>query len=597
MTDKEPVVAATPPQDIEITGIVTPIVKAEPEYDEDNKLLKTERDLVQSNALDVEDNDLFSAFSTTHGRGTNIVQPTYLPFQLSLLTQQNNTLLQCVTAMEVNIDGTGYEIRRKDGKPAVDSDTEKIKQIREFFDEPYPYTSFVDIRRKLRRSVETTGNGYLEVIRSVDGDIIFLKWLDDNLTRLVRHEDDSPTLVESTVKRMGKDVTAKLSVFERRYAQVVGKKLIYFKQFGSKRKLDKYSGLWEDNPRGGPVAVGDEGTEVLHFTANKDVLTNYGVPRWINNIPSVLGSRKAEELNLEFFNHGGMPPVMFVIQGGSLSQQARESLNTYLASPAQNKQRGVIVELFSTSGDLNSASTVKVHVERFGAERQQDAMFMKYDDSTAQHVRMAFRLPPLLVGLAEGFNFATAIVSYMVAESQVFSPEREEFDGVINLMIMSEIAPDYVFRSIPVSLVDIANRLKALELSKDMTDPLVWLKEMNNATHMGLTMDKDYKSPSNRPESMPKQKAFESNDRLRQKKIQPPKPSKKSEDDVGHFAFDIRDGEIVAANEAFIEDITQTWRAHVSGETPLSEDVVTAIQTLTAGLNPEIKKVFQTLAE
>jgi hypothetical protein len=104
-------------------------------------------------------------------------------------------------------------------------------------------------------------------------------------------------------------------------------------------------------------------------------------------------------------------------------------------------------------------------VERFGADRMTDAMFQKYDDNTGQHVREAFRLPPLFVGKAQDYNFATAYTGYMVAEAQVFGPERVEFDNQINTTILRALgAKSYRYRSTPLTLTDVQNQLKALGL-------------------------------------------------------------------------------------------------------------------------------------
>jgi capsid portal protein len=49
------------------------------------------------------------------------------------------------------------------------------------------------------------------------------------------------------------------------------------------------------------------------------------------------------------------------------------------------------------------------------------------------------RLPPLFLGYAADYNFATAQTSYMVAEARVFEPERTEFDDLMNKTIIKEL--------------------------------------------------------------------------------------------------------------------------------------------------------------
>src|SRR5690606_20257571 len=104
-----------------------------------------------------------------------------------------------------------------------------------------------------------------------------------------------------------------------------------------------------------------------------------------------------------------------------------------------------VIETISTGGSLENASQVRVTVERFGAERQSDSMFEKYDERCEKRVRRAWRLPPLFVGASDDYNYASAFASYMHAEAQIFAPERAEFDEIINRTIMRELDPSGEF--------------------------------------------------------------------------------------------------------------------------------------------------------
>ena len=127
-------------------------------------------------------------------------------------------------------------------------------------------------------------------------------------------------------------------------------------------------------------------------------------------------------------------------------------------------------------------------VERFGSERQDDALFMKYDAASAEHVRMAFRLPPLFLGQPADYNRATAVVSYMVAEAQVFKPERDEFDGMFNSTVVAAMSDKYVIKSKPVTLFSTEDRLKALELVVNAVDQESLVDAVNDM--LGLELDR-----------------------------------------------------------------------------------------------------------
>ena len=239
------------------------------------------------------------------GEGSKrLVTPSYLPVNLSRISQQNNTMLQCIAAMETNIDGTGHDIVRRDGNAMTDADTAEASSMTGFFDSVYPGVSLLTLRRAVRRDVESTGNGYIEVVPDSGGNIGFLRRLDANLMYLVSL--GNPVMVTRTVSRGGVEVEGRVIVRERRFCMVAGTRKVFYREFGSTCELNLETGDWETEDK--PVPDDRKASQVLHLTAIPDVTTNYGVPRWINNIPAVLGSRKAEEVNLAYFDSGRGPP-------------------------------------------------------------------------------------------------------------------------------------------------------------------------------------------------------------------------------------------------------------------------------------------------
>jgi hypothetical protein len=141
---------------------------------------------------------------------------------------------------------------------------------------------------------------------------------------------------------------------------------------------------------------------------------------------------------------------------------------------------------------------VKVTVERFGAERMQDAMFQQYDKNTEDHVRASFRLPPLFTGRAQDYNFATALTGYMTAEAQVFGPERVEFDERMRWVIKALGVTKYTFKSKPMSLTNTDNQLKAIELA--LTQKIVDIEgavtALNTLTGLSLKYEKPAEPPA-----------------------------------------------------------------------------------------------------
>lgn len=440
-----------------------------------------------------------------------IIAPPYLPRQLESLVQTNNSLGACIDAMVTNVHETGFVIEYKDpakngpklktkektkapgGKPEkpvndnvqkADTPAEevdpKVKEVTQFFDEVWPGMSFQKLRKELGHDIERTGNGYIEVIRNLLGEVVMLRRMDPKLTRMCLLSAPNPAQI--VIRRGEKDVKVTVPMRYRRFVQSIGVDYVYFKEFGCPMLLHKKTGqLLAENKKAELIKEKALGSEVIHFVKTPDVETPYGVPQWVSQMPSVLGSRKAEEHNLDYFASGGVPPLMIFVHGGMMAQPAKDALQEFLASTPGAKQGAPVFEVIGTGGGVDSANAVRVTVERFGNERQKDSMFEMYDKRCEERVRRAWRLPPIFVGQAADYSFATAHASYAVGEAQVFKPERDEFDGVVNSTIMRELDPtgELVFRSKGVPVKDVEQQMKALDSVKEHLEPSHIVESIN----------------------------------------------------------------------------------------------------------------------
>jgi hypothetical protein len=82
---------------------------------------------------------------------------------------------------------------------------------------------------------------------------------------------------------------------------------------------------------------------------------------------------------------------------------------------------------------------MKIELRPLTNAQQNDALFGQYDERNHDKVGQSFRLPRLLRGDIRDFNRSTSDSALMFAEMQVFQPEREEFDFIINRKILSDM--------------------------------------------------------------------------------------------------------------------------------------------------------------
>lgn len=414
---------------------------------------------VNSTLLDSED-QFFQDYLRIQA-GPSLIAPPIAPERLERLVSENNALEPCIAAMVTNISCTGYELQPSKGSESdlTDEQKEKRQQLMDFLREVYPRKSFTTTRKQLRRDLHATGNSYTVLERTPFGELAFIRRAPSKSMRLIKLDDPVPVKIK--MNRMGKEVEFTAPRAERRYVQKIGTKLVYYKEYGAERDLHKITGKWHQP---GELDYKDRAHEIIHDKDIEDDRTPYGMPRWITQLPSVLGSRMAEEHNLAFFQSGGVPPIIVFISGGIASEQVMTTLNNYLSGGAKDKQRGVAVEV-PTSGDLNAEKAAAVQVERFGSQ-EADSTFETYDQKNEERVRRAFRLPGIFLGMADSYNFATAHASYVVAEAQVFAPERDEEDERLNMTIMREIDPEREWELVsnPLSVQDVNLQLRALQM-------------------------------------------------------------------------------------------------------------------------------------
>ncbi len=311
-------------------------------------------------------------------------------------------------------------------------------------------------------SGHSMGNAFLEVGRDEQGRVCLISWLPAHTVRLTNKEDEAVD-VEVTLPREGTARTQRVRKTFRRFVQIVGTRRVFFKEFGDPRPIDPGTGRVNEE-----LAPVDQATEVIHLRVYAPG-TPYGVPRWINQMPAILGSRQAELTNLDFFRENAIPAMALLVAGGQVTQDSVEDIEEqFLAARGRSSMNRILV--IESRGDEDAASqdgnipSPKMELKPLQNERQKDALFQEYDKNNMAKVRSSFRMPPIFVGLAQDYTHATAKTSFEVAESQIFGPERAKSDDMWNLRILSTYLPKFwSFRSLPPRITDPSEVIEAVK--------------------------------------------------------------------------------------------------------------------------------------
>jgi len=378
-----------------------------------------------------EDEDRFESLYVKN----RLIQPPYPFHRLTTVYEESDLLQGCIDAKIQNIDGFGYKLVFLGDDQDKDSPQAKQERVRleNFLDYANEEESWRTIRKKFRQDMEALGNGAFEMLRSRAGRIQLAYHAPFKDLRMSKQQT-KPVTVTLPLQRDGKVINIKVKKYFRKYAQLgfTGKRLRWFKEFGDPRPMDATNGEYKSSNRSCKKVA----SEIWHFKYHFGSEV-YGLPKWIGAILQVMGKRYATFVNYDLFNNQGIPPLVVLVNNGTLSDESWEDLEAIIRGMrgVTNWNRVAVLESEAESAGLEDKGNAKIELKNLAEFRKDDLMFDKYMDRTTQDLRHSSRIPPLYFGDAKMFTHATAKASQTVGEEQVFIPNRQDFDEPWNAKI------------------------------------------------------------------------------------------------------------------------------------------------------------------
>jgi len=396
----------------------------------------------------------------------NFLKPPFNPEALIKLVNASATLQSCISCMTTNVESHGYAFEyigpeTKKDKEAAKKELEKGKFRLEYINPEYSYT---ELRQRVRRDLETFGYAFMEVVRNRNGIISELYHVQAETTIISTHHPEPQEVLKTLYEGSTKRVKASQRKF-RVFRQGEGKSKVYFKEFGDPRRLNMLTGEFNES-----ISDSESASELVYFKLYASGYA-YGMPRWTGAMMSVLGSREADLTNLEFFTFGGIPACAVLVNGGALNEESFDLIQSAFR-PGRKRESVHRVVVLEASGDEDASSSAgvipppSIKIEQLADQRQSDALFVQYDESNQKKIRKCFRLPALILGQSEDTTYATAEASMILAESQIFSPERRLLDDFFNFHVLGDgEAPlrYWKLKSNPARLINPDSLSKALK--------------------------------------------------------------------------------------------------------------------------------------
>ncbi|QIW21202.1 phage portal protein [Bacillus thuringiensis] len=374
-----------------------------------------------------------------------ILRPPYNLKELKLVAEHSSILQQCIEAYTTNIVSFGMNPSYSFDYRAADKSIQKKADVEwerlHFF---LKYLSFDEIPETILdwalADREKTGNGYLEVIRNGLGEPCSIEYMDCVNMRVTTFTEFVDT--EITVMENNQPITVPIPKRFRKYVQIQNDKKTFLKEYGDPRFMNRSTGKFTSTHNGV-----EESNEVIHL---KNGPSAYGKPRYLGQLISLFGARKAEELNYYYFKNGRHVPAAVIVENGQLTKQSYQEIQEYMSGVqgVDNSHRFMLleaegIETESYAGE-EDVKPVKVQIKSLADMLQQDALFLEYDAKTRDKLRSAFRLPPLYTGESQDYNKATAQTAKQVTEEQVFGPQRNVVAGKLTTLFCQSLGLHYV---------------------------------------------------------------------------------------------------------------------------------------------------------
>ena len=361
----------------------------------------------------------------------DVITPPYNLYELANFYDTNFANHAALDAKVENIVGLGYhfeitnpvKLRLEDEEDEGKANRarkriERLKiQARDWLESLNDEDSFINIMEKIMTDVESTGNGYMEVGRKVNGEIGYIGHIPATTMRVRRIRDG--------------------------YIQIIGGKVVYFRNFAA------------TNPN--PVTSDPRPNEVIHFKSYSPLNTFYGVPDIISAYTSLQGDQMAAQYNIDYFENKAVPRYIVVTKGATLSSESQDRLFRFLQTGLKGQNHRTLYVPLPSDQDGNSPG-FEMHPVENGV---QEASFDKYRTKNRDDILIAHQVPLSKLGTSDG-SLAAALANDRTFKEQVARPAQRHLNKIIG-KIVSEFTDIVELRFNELTLTDEVAQSQILE--------------------------------------------------------------------------------------------------------------------------------------
>jgi PBSX family phage portal protein len=334
----------------------------------------------------------------------DVITPPYNMYELANFYDTCFSNHAAIDAKVENIVGLGYRfdvtdrtslrLETSEDEAATGRARSRIErakiELRDWLENLNDDDSFTKIMEKVYTDVEATGNGFIEVGRTLKGDIGYIGHIPATTVRVRRLNDG--------------------------YLQIIGQAVVYFRNFGA------------NNPN--PVTADSRANEIIHLKSYSPLNTYYGIPDIVSAMPSLIGDQLASRYNIDYFENKAVPRYIITLKGAKLSGDAEDKMFRFLQTGLKSQSHRTLYIPLPGDTDQNKVEFKMEPIEN----GIQEGSFKEYRKQNRDDILIAHQVPISKLGGSDS-GLAAALSQDRTFKEQVARPAQHHLEKVVNKII------------------------------------------------------------------------------------------------------------------------------------------------------------------
>ena len=335
----------------------------------------------------------------------DVITPPWNLYELANYYDTSFANHAAIDAKVENIVGLGYDfeisprtmlkLESSSDKDAVGRARNRIErakiELRDWLESLNDDDSFTTTMEKVYTDVQAVGNGYLEIGRTVTGEIGYIGHIPATTIRVRRLRDG--------------------------FLQIIGNKVVYFRNFGA------------TNPN--PVTSDTRPNEIIHFKQYSPLNTFYGVPDIMSAITSLQGDQLAAQYNIDYFGNKAVPRYVVWLKGAKLSADAEDKMFRFLQTGLKGQNHRTLYIPLPGDTDTNKVEFKMEPIEN----GVQEGSFERYRKQNRDDILIAHQVPLSKIGGGDSGAIAAALAQDRTFKEQVARPAQRQLEKMINKVV------------------------------------------------------------------------------------------------------------------------------------------------------------------